>query len=342
MANQTRQLAGLLAAAGASITLVQVNPPYRPAFIARIPVLRAVCRLLPYLLSLWRAAGESDLFHVMANSGLSWHLFAAPALWIGRLRGVPVIVNYRGGQAAAFLQRSRNLVRWSMHSAAGLAVPSGFLQQVFAAHGMRSQIVPNVVDLNRFAPRKGRAQGIAHVVVARNLEAIYDNETALRAFALLRLSKPHALLSIAGSGPEEHRLRSLATELDIAGAVNFTGRLDPSGMAALYQQADVMLNPSRVDNMPNSLLEAMASGVPLVSTDVGGIPFMVADDVTALLVRPGDVTAMASACARLLDDAALWQRLSKAGIAEVQRYSWWRVAPSLAALYRSATASKQR
>ena len=107
-------------------------------------------------------------------------------------------------------------------------------------------------------------------------------------------------------------------------------------MAELYRSASVVLNPSRVDNMPNSVLEALASGVPVVSTRVGGVPFIVQDGITALLVPPGDADAMAAAVLRLLQDTALAQRLAEAGLREVQRYTWDRVAPALAAVYRSA------
>ena len=104
MANQTRQLARLLEAEGCSVTVVRTNAPYRPAWIGRVRGVRALFRLVPYIISLWRAMrGQSDLAHVMANSGWAWHLFAAPAIRIAALRGVPVVVNYRGGEAAPFL-----------------------------------------------------------------------------------------------------------------------------------------------------------------------------------------------------------------------------------------------
>jgi hypothetical protein len=96
MANQCKQLLGLLEGEGAQVELVRTNAPYSPAFVGRVPVLRAFARLVPYLFALWRASGRSDVMHVLANSGWSWHLFSAPAIWIARLRGTPVIVNYRG------------------------------------------------------------------------------------------------------------------------------------------------------------------------------------------------------------------------------------------------------
>lgn len=338
MANQTRQLAELLRSGGAEVELVQTNQPYAPAWIGQIPVLRALFRLLPYLLALWRAAGRCDVFHLMANSGWSWHLFAAPAIWIAWLRSVPVVVNYRGGEAAAFLNRSQVVVRWSMRRAAALIVPSRFLQEVFAGFGMRAEIVPNIIDLARFRPRESAQPDGLHLVVARNLEPLYDNETALRAFLRIRERLPQSRMTIAGSGPEEARLRALATELGLQQSVRFAGRLDRDAMAELYREADLMLNPSLADNMPNSVLESLASGVPVVSTDVGGIPYIVEDQITALLVKPGDPIAMAAAATRLLEDAHQWQRLREAGITEVQRYTWQRVAPLLADTYRATQA----
>ncbi|WP_394788246.1 glycosyltransferase family 4 protein [Rhodoferax sp.] len=340
MANQTRQLAELLESAQAEVTLVQTNAAYRPEWAGRVPGLRALFRLLPYLLALWRAAGASDVLHIMANSGWSWHLFAAPAIWVARLRGVPAVVNYRGGEAASFLQGAQRVVRKSMAATAGLLVPSAFLQEVFARFGMQAAIVPNIIDLGRFHARGGRSDQSAHLVVARNLEPIYDNASALRAFQLVHAKYPQATLTIAGSGPQESMLRALVLELDLQASVYFTGRLDRDAMAALYREADIMLNPSLADNMPNSVLESMASGVPVVSTNVGGVPYIVEDGVTALLVAPADPQAMAAACLRLLGDLDLWSRLQHAGLSQVQRYTWSQVAPLLAAHYRQVIKTK--
>lgn len=336
MANQTRQLAELLAGEGVSVVPVQVNAPYRPALAGRVPVMRAAVRLIPYLLALWRAAGRCDVMHVMANSGWSWHLFAAPALLTGRCRGVPVVVNYRGGEAESFLARSHRSVRATMTLAAALVVPSGFLQEVFARFGMPAEIVPNIVNLQRFNnPQTGRAAR-RRLLVARNLEKIYGNDTAIRAFALVKARYPDATLTIAGSGPEDEALKRLASELGLGSSVVFTGRLDPLQMAELYRNVDVALNPSLADNMPNSVLEALACGVPVVSTNVGGVPYIVRDEETALLVPPKAPEAMAEAIVRIIEDVELCRRIVNNGLAEVQRYTWKAIWPLWAETYRQA------
>ena len=333
MANQTRQLAELLRGEGLTVSLVQTNAGYRPNWISRLPFIRAIFRLVPYIFALWNLSGRCSLLHIMANSGWSWHLVAAPAIWIGKLRKTPVIVNYRGGEAASFLANSAKIVGLSMRQGATLVVPSGFLKAVFASFDMAAVIVPNIVDIERFnnpAPHRNLRR---HLLVARNLEPIYDNETAIRAFLAVHRKYPDATLTIAGSGPLAESLRSLANTLGLTYAIKFSGRLDRDAMAKAYREADIAINPSLVDNMPNSILEAMASGIPVVSTNVGGVPFIVQDQDTALLVPPKSPDAMANAILRLIEDAALSEKLVDNGLAEVEKYTWQRVWPVLAAVY---------
>jgi len=335
MATQTQQLARLLADAGIAVEVVQVNPGYRPAWIARLRGLRAVFRLVPYALRLWRCAGRADLFHVMANSGWAWHLFAAPAVWIGRLRGIPVIVNYRGGEAEGFLERQSAWVQPTLRRAFAIIVPSAFLERIFRGSGVAAEVVPNIVDVSRFHPEPKRAPR-RHIIVTRNLEDIYDIPTALRAFGEIRRAHGDASMTVAGSGPRLADLQELCKTLAIASDVRFTGRLDNEEVARLYRDADLVLNPSTIDNMPISLLEAMASGVPIVSTDAGGIPDLVEDGRTALLVPPRDPQAMAAAALRLLADSELAARMKQAGIQCAGRYTWPQVAPRLLGVYARA------
>src|SRR6185312_7665817 len=110
MANQTRQLAGLLRTGGVDVALVRTNEPYRPAWVESIRGVRAAFRLAPYVLRLASLAKACDVAHVMANSGWALHLFAAPAVRLMSRRNVPVIVNYRGGLAREFLRRSGSSV----------------------------------------------------------------------------------------------------------------------------------------------------------------------------------------------------------------------------------------
>ncbi|MGK5065183.1 glycosyltransferase [Janthinobacterium sp. LB3P112] len=341
MANQTQQLARKLREDGAQVQLLAVNGPHLPPWLARIRYLRAALRLPVHLWRLWRTANTVDLFHIMANSGWSWHLQAAPALWIASLKGKPALLNYRGGEAAAFLARSPRLVAFSLRRASAIVVPSAYLAGVFEQVGHTAHIVPNVVDLQRFTRAAPRATSDAGpcILVARHLESLYDNASAVRAFALVRAVFPAARLVLAGGGPQRAALARLARSLGVDAAVRFAGPVDNAAMPALYQASDIVLNPSLADNMPNSVLEALACGVPVVSTNVGGIPALLQDGATALLVPPGEPAAMAQAILALLRDPPRARQLADAGLAHAATFGWPGIAPRLAAHYRRIRAA---
>ncbi len=351
MANQLLQLERLLRGEGATVEVVPATAPYRPAWIGRIPGLRAVARLLPYSFALHAAAAHADVVHVLASSGWSWHLFAAPAVWIARAAGVPVVVNYRGGGAGPFLERAGAWVKPTLRRSNALVVPSEFLREVFGRFGMDARVVPNVIDAERFAPAapavgaaadSAPARSGPHVLIARNLEAVYDVATGLRAFRQVRDELPGARLFVAGTGPERARLQALASELGLGASAEFVGRIENEAMPSFYRKVDVMLNPSLADNMPISILESLASGVPVVTTNVGGIPYLVRQDETAQMVAPGDDRAMATAILRLWSDRALAERQTRAGLALAGEYTWARVGARWAAVYREVIATGRK
>lgn len=335
MANQTRYLTERFAAEGTAVEVAPTNAPYRPAWIGGLRGLRALFRLGAYLPALWRAAGRSDVFHVMANSGWSWHLFAAPAVRIARMRGVPVVVNYRGGEAETFFQTSFPRVRRTLERCQAVVVPSTYLQEVFGKFDWPVAVIPNPVDLERFAPGRPEERNPErpHLIFTRNLEAIYGPDVVLRAFRMIYKQRPDARLTLAGSGPERETLQGLALELGVADATTFAGRLGRDSMAGLYRSADLLLNASRADNNPNALVEAMAAQVPIVSSDVGGIPHLVTDGETALLVPPNDARALADAALTLLEDPDLAGRLRKNGADKVRAFAWERVGAAWYGLY---------
>jgi glycosyltransferase involved in cell wall biosynthesis len=336
MAMQTLQLARLLALEGLAVELVQTNPPYKPRIVEKIKGLRALVRLLPYLWRIQRLVGSCDVIHLMANSGWSWQLFAAPVIWIGWLRKTPVIVNYRGGEAREYLAASARWVKPSIERAARLVVPSGFLQQVFSEVGLSSAVIPNIIDMETFHPAAEPPPATPFtVVITRNLEPIYGLDTAIRAFAVVRETCPDVVLKIAGSGPQHAELEALVERLGLSETVLFLGRLERAEIVTLYHSAHAMLNPSRVDNMPNSVLEALACGLPVVSTNVGGVPYIVRNGLTALLVEPGDERQMADAIVELRSDSQLRLRLRNAGVQAVAQYAWEEVRPQWLALYRA-------
>lgn len=338
MATQTRQLVELMRAEGLDVVLVQTNKPYRPRIIENVRGVRALFRLIPYLWDVWKLLGSVDVVHLMANSGWSWQLFSAPTVWMGCLRKTPVVVNYRGGEAQSYFTDSFSRVKPTLAKASLIVVPSDYLKKVFTDFGLETQVVPNIVNLERFKPSETRSidsSRIFHLIITRNLEPIYGIETAIKAIGLARGKIPEIQLRIAGSGPQQAELESEVAALGLQEHVHFVGRLDADQIVDFYQSADAMLNPTTVDNMPNSVLEALASGVPVITTDVGGIPYIVQHEETALMVPVGDAQLMSEEIIRLYSSRDLSQKLVVNGLDAVKPYAWLEVRQQWLAVYDS-------
>jgi glycosyltransferase involved in cell wall biosynthesis len=173
----------------------------------------------------------------------------------------------------------------------------------------------------------------------RNLESHYNVECTLRAFALIRQRVPDARLIVAGDGSERHTLRELAAIL-APGKVDFVGAVAPENMPGLYDQADIFVNASDVDNQPLSIIEAFASGLPVVTTNAGGIPDMVTDGETGLMVGRGDYEALADRVIRLLRDKDVATGIAARAREECGRYSWASVSGKWLRLYRELACKK--
>jgi glycosyltransferase involved in cell wall biosynthesis len=250
---------------------------------------------------------------------------------VARAFGKRVILNYHSGEADDHLSRWGLLVHPWLRLAHEIVVPSKYLWEVFARHGYRARVVPNVVDTSHFCYRNRRPLS-PHLVSTRNLERHYRVDNTLEAFALVRARYPQATLSVAGYGSEEPQLRRLATSLGLAG-IRFLGRVEPNDLPAVLDGADVFVNSSTVDNQPVSVLEAFAAGLPVVSTPTGDLANMVRDGETGLLVPAGDPAAMAKAVISLLEDPDRSAAMARRARGEVEKYSWAHVSERWAAVY---------
>ena len=189
--------------------------------------------------------------------------------------------------------------------------PSQFLASVIQRHfGISVVIVSNILDHSIFRFRE-RPAVRPRLVVARQLEEIYDIESVLKAFREIQERHPDACPAVAGTGSQEGRLRALSREWGLRG-VSFLGHVAHDDLPRLYAEYDIFINASRVDNFPGALVEASAAGLALVTTAAGGIPFMYEHEKDALLAPPGNWQALADAVETLLESPALARRLTKA------------------------------
>jgi glycosyltransferase involved in cell wall biosynthesis len=318
---QALALARGLADEGSLVRFVPVNPRFPRAlgWARGVPGLRTLLNQGIYLPSL-AAFRQVDVVHVFSASYWSFLLGPVPALLAARAFGKPVVLHYHSGEAEDHLSHWGLLVHPWLRLADRIVVPSPYLRDVFGRHGYSTREIPNVIEPATFRFRERRRLQ-PRLVSVRNLESHYGVDTILRAFALVRAQWPDARLTVAGQGSQAEPLRRLAADLGDAG-VRFVGRVEPERMPELLDSADIMLNASLVDNQPVTLLEAMAAGLPVVTSAAGDIPSLVRDGETGRLVPARDPAAMARAVGELLAHPLAAARIAQRARRQVERYSW--------------------
>ena len=305
---------------------VPVDPVF-PAglrWVARIPGLRTLVRTPLYLAGLWRGLRRADVAHVFSASYSSFLLAPMPAWAMAKMigckgKGPRTLINYRSGEARDHLQRSR-IARAVLRRTDALVAPSGYLVDVFREFQLSSTVVPNIVDLSQFQFRE-RKPLRPHLVCTRGFHTYYRVDIVVRAFALVQKQFSEAVLDLVGGGPLETEIRGLVSELNLQN-VNFCGVAVRSEIGKYYDRADIFINASRLDNMPVSVLEAYASGTPVVSTAPESMRYLVDHERTGLLSPVGDAEALAGNVLRVLNDSHLAARLIEGGQQQIEKYRW--------------------
>lgn len=309
---------------------VNPTPPGLLRHARKIKYVRTVLTEAMYLPSLVGPLAWADVAHVFSAAYTSFLLAPLPAILTAQALGCPVVLNYRSGQAPDHLARSA-LARDVLATVRSNVVPSRFLAEVFAGFGINATIIPNVLDLGRFRYR-ARTPVRPKLLCTRNHDALYNVACTLRAFRLVQNRWPAASLTLVGAGSQSEALRELARALDLTG-VTFAGSVDPERIHECYAAHDIYLQSPDIDNMPTSLLEAFASGLPVVSTDVGGIPAILTHGEHGLLAPRDDHQALAAHVLTLLEQPRLAAQLSRAAYATCLGYTWRAVRRQWLTLY---------
>jgi glycosyltransferase involved in cell wall biosynthesis len=320
---QAQTLVRLLAAEGAPVwsTSTQPNRYRRFADIAS---------------TLLSRRADMDVMMLQVFSGPSF-VVEDTASAIGRATGVPVVMTLRGGDLPRFAERFPRWTRRVLGRAAAIVAPSRYLAHELAWLKLPLHVIPNTIDFDSY-PFRARTQIAPRLLWMRAFHPIYDPLTAVAALAVLR--KRHPLATLTMGGPDMGLLdvtRAETERLGVADAVRFVGFLDEAAKRAAGAEHDIYLNTNRIDNMPVSVLEMGAMGLPVVATRVGGIPFLLDTDKNALLVPAGDPAAVAAAVGRLLTDPELVQRLSAGGRELARGSSWERIRPQWLELLGNVT-----
>ncbi len=272
-------------------------------------------------------ARQADLLHVyFGHTGV--HLLPFLRRWPG-----PAVVSFHGMDVQTRADRPGY--------EAGLRALLSEIPLVLArSESLRDRVIalgadPARVRINRTGipleafPVTGRERppdGGWHFVQACRLIEKKGLDVALRAFARFAAAHPAARFTIAGDGPLREPLERLARELGTAERVAFAGFMDQAGLRDLYHRSHVFVHPSQItddqnqEGIPNSMLEAMATGLPVLATKHGGIPEAVCHGVTGLLVPERDVDGLAGSMARLAAATGEWEAMGRAAAADVREH----------------------
>jgi glycosyltransferase involved in cell wall biosynthesis len=253
------------------------------------------------LLNLWRRlkAGQADLLVLMT---------VVPNIWgraLGRLAGVPAIVGTCRGGGSPRRQHERWLSSWADHHLCNSFELRDRLIREYGIPEHQITALPNGVDADYFCPPGATGSSSPprpHPVVlsVARLVPDKDHETLIRAFELVAAQCPDVRLRMVGDGPGREALRQLIDRGPFADRISLSpGRMD---LRPLMGQSDIFVLSSHREGLPNVVLEAMASGLPVVATNVGGLPEVVKHGETGWLAPRGDASAMAAAIGHLLCD----------------------------------------
>ncbi|MDQ2805449.1 MAG: glycosyltransferase family 4 protein [Chloroflexota bacterium] len=295
-------------------------------------------RLADMVGTVWRQRRHYAVAVVAVYSGPAffWATAVCAAL---RAAGKPYILTLHGGNLPAFAQAQPGRVRALLAGAAAVTAPSPYLRVALQPYRADIRLVPNPLDLAAYPFRLRPTPG-PQLVWLRAFHAIYNPTLAPAVLAALAADFPAVRLTMIGPDKDGSlaAVRATAAQLGVADRVALPGAVAKAAVPGWLDQGDIFLNTTNVDNTPVSVLEALACGLPVVSTAVGGIPYLLTDGGDALLVPPADAAAMAAAVRRLWTEAGLAHRLAVGGRRTVAACDWGAVLPQWEALLTAVAA----
>jgi glycosyltransferase involved in cell wall biosynthesis len=273
--------------------------------------------------TVWSRRSEYTLANVDVNSGLAF-IWAEIACLMLNLMGKHYVLTLHGGNLPEFSNRWPRRVRHLLTSAAAVTTPSRYLLDRMQLFRSDIQLIPNSVELSGYSFRV-RSVPAPRLVWLRAFHEIYNPSLAIRTVSLLQEDFPEIHLRMLGpdkgDGSFETAFRT-ARELGVENKVSAPGAIPKSSVSTALDDGDIFLNTTNIDNTPISVLEAMACGLCVVSTNVGGIPYILDHNHDALLVEPDDPVSMAAAVRRILTEPQLAERLSRNARLKAEQFDW--------------------
>lgn len=266
---------------------------------------------------------EYDMALVDVYSGMAFVWAEVVTHLLNSLRK-PFILTLRGGNLPGFARRHPNRVRRVLSMASVVTAPSRYLQVKMKTYRTDITLLPNPVDQKRY-PYRERSSPKPSLAWLRAFHGIYNTPLAAHVISLLVTKFPNIHMTMYGPDKGDGSLldfQSVLVDLNLERQITVDGPIPKHDVARRLSRHDIFLNTTNVDNTPVSVIEAMALGMCIVSTDVGGLPYLLEDGHSALLVPPRDPEAMAGAVQRILTEPGLAVRLSTNARKTVEAWDW--------------------
>ena len=226
-----------------------------------------------------------NIFHIHGCSFFGFFPIVIGVI-IGRLLKKKIIITYHGGGLDEFINKYKTKVIYFLNKADIITVPSKYLQNILNNNSIKSKYLPNIIrDDNVYFKKREKLKPI--LIVTRTLDEVYNIPLSIMAFKDLKKVVPDAKLKIVGDGKLKNEILELVKKENIDD-IEFIGRVPNSKIGEILNTADIFINTSNKDNMPLSLFEALACGLPVISTNVGGIPDYFTDGINGFLIEPNN------------------------------------------------------
>lgn len=247
----------------------------------------------------------------------------------GKLSRKRVVVTYHGGGADAFFSSHSKFVKRWLCRADIIIVLSGFLKEVFDRFNIPCVVIPNILeDKDSGVHEIGDITIEPKFISLRHLRELYNISCVLRAFKRVQEQIPEASLVLLGQGDQREMLEQYVADNNLQN-VHFVGQVPQQEVASYLEEASIMLSAPRIDNMPVSVMEAMQQGILVISSRVGGVPYVIEDGKTGLLFEYDNDAEMAEKMIWALQHQDDAQKIIQAAAKEVKKYSWEQICPQM-------------
>ena len=290
--------------------------------------------LILRLLAFFRMVWQARLYDVLHIHGCSEWGFLPVVYGViaGKIWKKRIVLTYHGGGADAFFQRHIRFVRrWLSRTDVNIVL-NDFLKNVFQKYGMPCIVIPNCITLSVAKEHSAYQWEAPRFVSLRHLRELYNIPCILQAYAVVKRMEPSSSLVVLGDGPLRRDLEKWVQDNKVAD-VTFVGQVSNVEVFDYLVNSDIMLSAPHIDNMPVSVLEAMNTGVLVISSRVGGVPYMINDGMNGILFEDGDADELARKMLEAVHNGAHTEKMILQAKQDVRQYTWDFVRTKLLPLY---------